>query len=61
MTVSELLNRMSSREIAEWRAYYRIEYEDEQKRIENRKRTMPPEVEAEELKASFKRYQENRE
>lgn len=32
MTVGELLHRISSRELAEWMAYYRIEADDERQR-----------------------------
>lgn len=30
MTLAEMLERMSSREVAEWRAFYRLQAEDEE-------------------------------
>lgn len=30
MTAAELMERMSSGEIAEWRAFYRLQHEDEE-------------------------------
>ena len=32
MTVAEMLSRMSSRELSEWMALYKIEYEEDQVR-----------------------------
>jgi hypothetical protein len=47
MTVGDLLNRCSSRELSEWQAYFRIENEDRDKqnlanksRAEVKKRTL---------------------
>jgi hypothetical protein len=42
MTAEEFLERVSSREIAEWRAYYRLEAEDAEERENGQQVWRPP-------------------
>jgi len=38
MTVAELLDRISSHELSEWMAYYRLKHEAEERALEEAKR-----------------------